>query len=286
MANQMVFKRYEFKYMMTEDQQHELLERMSEHMRADEHGKSTILSLYFDTPDWRLIRRSLEHPMYKEKLRLRSYGKAGDDTKVFVELKKKYDSVVYKRRISMKAKDAYGYLLDGKETPDSQIKREIDYALDFYDDLKPRMLLTYDREAYYDKQDHEFRITFDRNILWRTEKVTLYDEIGGNPLLKEDQVLMEVKVGGAMPLWFSHILADMKLYKTKFTKYGTAYETMLKMNKMTEKNLEEKTDDFKHIISGNIRHRSVGTGNFRISGMYRRRSGDRRISGGSVRVSK
>lgn len=282
MADQMVFKRYEFKYMMTEEQQHKLVQEMSAHMEADPHGRSTILSLYFDTPDYRLIRRSLEHPVYKEKLRLRSYGVADADTNVFVELKKKYDSVVYKRRISMKASEAEEYLLNGGEIGECQIKREIDYAMDFYRELRPMMLLSYEREAFYAKDDHEFRITFDRNILWRTENVNLHDRVYGSPLLKKNQVLMEVKVGGAMPLWFCKILTANKLYKTKFTKYGTAYETMLSMKKM-----EGDTNEYRKFIPGNIQHRhGINTGGIAVPDLHSRVARNRRVSGGRVRISK
>ena len=167
MKDQMIFKRYEIKYMISTEQLAIIKEAFREHMVADVHGKSTICSLYYDTPDFRLIRRSMEKPVYKEKLRVRSYGVAGPDTPVFVELKKKYKSVVYKRRISLPEKDATEYLSTGKSKTPSQITNEIDYTLKFYESIEPSMLLSYDREAYYGKDDHEFRVTYDSNVLWR-----------------------------------------------------------------------------------------------------------------------
>ena len=226
MANQTIFKRYEIKYMLDTNQLSMLKNEMKNYMIADEHGKSTICSLYFDTPQYLLIRRSMDHPMYKEKLRLRSYGVADKDTTVFVELKKKYDSVVYKRRVAMTEAEACDYLLNHRQVMDTQITREIDYCMDMYKGIAPAMLLTYEREAYYAKDDHEFRVTFDQNILWRDYDLNLCSGIYGNPILKENQVLMEVKTAGAIPMWMVRFLRDNGIYKTSFSKYGTAYRTL------------------------------------------------------------
>ena len=226
MAEQMIFKRYEVKYMLTKEQFETVVKKMSDHMVPDEWGNSTILSLYFDTPDYLLARRSAEHPEYKEKLRLRSYGVAKGDTKVFIELKKKYDGVVYKRRIGMKETEAMDYLLRDRKVLNNQIEAEIDHTKERYKGIKPRGLLSYEREAFYAKDDHEFRVTFDRNILWREDNVNLTSGVYGESLLKDGQVLMEVKAGGAIPLWFVNILSEEKLYKTSFSKYGTAYKTI------------------------------------------------------------
>lgn len=227
MSEQMTFKRYEIKYMITKAQMSLIQKAMAEHMIADEHGRNTLCSLYFDTPDYLLVRRSLEHPLYKEKLRVRSYGLSDNSHPVFVELKKKYDSVVYKRRVCMSAAAAHDYLWNGKPVMDSQIIREIDYFLQMYEGIHPTVLLTYQREAYYAKDDHEFRITFDNNILWRDYDLNLDSGIYGEPLLRKDQILMEVKVAGAFPLWFVKILSENHIYKTNFSKYGTAYTTIL-----------------------------------------------------------
>lgn len=223
MKDQMIFKRYEMKYMLNRMQFEELKEEMEQYMIADEHGKSTICSLYFDTPTFLLIRRSLEKPVYKEKLRLRSYGVADADTIVFVELKKKYDSVVYKRRVGMTEWDAERYLLQHEQVMDTQITREIDYCMTNYEKLAPSILLSYEREAYFGKGDHDFRVTFDQNILWRDYDLSLCKGIYGRPLLSEDQVLMEVKTAGGIPMWMVKFMSERNIYKTSFSKYGMAY---------------------------------------------------------------
>ncbi len=228
MADQMIFKRTEIKYMLTRQQQALILAAMEEHMVPDEYGRSTICSLYLDTPNHLLIRRSLEHPIYKEKLRVRSYGLAQPDSKVFVELKKKYEDIVYKRRIGMTETQARQYIRTGITDRDSQITREISYCLHHYEGIAPSVLLTYEREAFYDPNNHDFRMTFDDNILWRTDHLNLTDGIFGRPLLAPDQVLMEVKAAEAIPLWLVRILSANHIYKTNFSKYGMAYMTMLR----------------------------------------------------------
>lgn len=230
MSEQMIFKRYEIKYMLNTQQFELLKEEMKEHMIADVHGRSTNCSLYFDTPQFLLIRRSMDHPMYKEKLRIRSYGVAQKDSLVFVELKKKYDSVTYKRRIGMREEDMERYLIKGEKVLDTQISREIDYCMEHYDNLKPVVLLSYEREAYYAKDDHEFRITFDQNILWRDYDLSLCKGVYGQPLLQPGQVLMEVKVGEAFPRWMADFLTRNKIFKTSFSKYANAYREMYDKN--------------------------------------------------------
>ena len=231
MRDQMIFKRYEMKYMISSKQLALIKEEFKKHMMPDIHGKNTICSLYYDTPDFRLIRRSLEKPVYKEKLRVRSYGVANSDTLVFVELKKKYKSVVYKRRVGLSEKDAAHYLKT-KEIPiQNQITREIDYAMDYYQPLAPAMLLTYDREAFYAKDNPEFRVTFDTNVLWRDYDLSLSNGIYGQPILEPDQVLMEVKTADSIPLWMVTLLSENHIYKTSFSKYGTAYLTVCQQKK-------------------------------------------------------
>lgn len=227
-ADQMIFKRHEVKYKITTEQLALIKEEFEKHMIADEHGESTICSLYFDTPSFQLIRRSIEHPVYKEKLRLRSYGVANADTKVFVELKKKYKKVVYKRRVTLREQDAMRYLLTGEIDKRTQITDEIDYFKQFYPGIAPAMLLMYKREAYYAKDDREFRVTFDRDVLWRDYDLTLDKGIYGTPVLEPNQILMEVKTKDAIPLWMTKILSDNHIYKTSFSKYGTAYQTKLR----------------------------------------------------------
>lgn len=227
MADQAVFKRYELKYMLTIAQKEALLQVMAPYMALDKYGRTVIRNIYFDTDNYRLIRRSIEKPMYKEKLRIRSYRKAEKKDKVFVELKKKYDGVVYKRRISMPQQQAMDWICSGIDAPDSQIGREIEYFRNYYTGLRPAVYLSYEREAYYCKDGGDFRVTLDDHIYARQDRLSLEEEADGQELLPEGMVLMEVKTSGAIPLWMAKYLSENKIFKTSFSKYGTAYQTMI-----------------------------------------------------------
>ena len=223
MGAQTVFRRYEIKYRLTRAQQARVIAAIEPYMQADCYGVHTIRNVYFDTPNHRLIRRSLEKPLYKEKLRIRSYTTATEDTPVFVELKKKYKGVVYKRRVSLPYAEAMAFLCDRQSVGDSQILREIEYVLDYYGCLQPRMFLSYNRLAFYGLSDPHLRLTFDTDICWREDRLCLTEPPDGRQLVDNDTVLMEIKTAGALPLWLATILNEEKIYKSSFSKYGTAY---------------------------------------------------------------
>lgn len=228
MAYQTVFKRYELKYMLTLEQKARILEAMGPYMELDKYGRTTIRNLYFDTDNYRLIRHSIEKPAYKEKLRLRSYEKVGPDSAVLVELKKKFDSVVYKRRVSLPEERAMDWVTGGiRCTEKTQIADEIDYFLGYYETLRPVVFLSYEREAYFCKDGSDFRVTFDDHILCRQEELSLESDVWGTPLLEDGKVLMELKCAGGIPLWMAHVLSREHIYKTSFSKYGTAYQTLI-----------------------------------------------------------
>ena len=228
MAVQTVFRRYELKYLLTMAQKETVLKAMQPYMTLDKYGRTTIRNLYYDTDSYLLIRRSIEKPAYKEKLRIRSYSQTDDNSTVFVELKKKYKHVVYKRRISLPYTDATAWLSREKH-PDkcTQIANEIDYFMELYGTLHPTVFLSYEREAYYANDGSDFRVTFDDNILCRQDDLSLASDAYGTPILPEGKVLMEIKCSGGIPLWMTHVLSEEKIYKTSFSKYGTAYGTLI-----------------------------------------------------------
>lgn len=228
MAYQTVFQRYELKYMLTLEQKERILQAMMPYMALDPYGRVTIRNIYFDTDDYRLIRRSIEKPVYKEKLRIRSYVEASPDSTVFVELKKKYEKVVYKRRLPLHTTDAMQWVCREESCPvNTQISSEIDYFIDFYGKLRPAVFLSYEREAYYDKGGGDFRVTFDDSVLCRQENVSLCASVYGTPLLDDGKILMELKCSGGIPLWMAKVLSREHIYKTSFSKYGTAYEKLI-----------------------------------------------------------
>ena len=229
MNEQMTFERYELKYMLTKAQRRALVKAMEGHLALDQYGHSTIRNIYFDTDSFRLVRRSIEKPLYKEKLRVRAYQEAEDDSLIFVELKKKFNSVVYKRRVMLPHRTAMDALIHHEPLPiQSQIGREIAAFREFYGpELMPAMLLTYEREAYYPVDGTDFRLTLDENILWRTFDMDLGAPVGGQSVLTPDTVLMEVKTPGGIPLWMTRFLSENRIYQTSFSKYGSAYQQWL-----------------------------------------------------------
>lgn len=224
MENQMVFQRYELKYLLTLPQQEAVLRAMAPHVTQDFHSHSSIRNLYLDTPDFRLIRRSLEKPVYKEKLRIRCYGRSAPADPVFVELKKKYRSVVYKRRLILPQSDALRCIDGTLPWPKTQIGGEIAYAAGFYSGLRPALFLSYERDAFHGVEDVQFRITFDSQIRFRLNSLTLCSGTGGISILPPDRVLMELKTCGSLPLWMVRVLSSQGLFKTSFSKYGAAYQ--------------------------------------------------------------
>lgn len=229
MDYQNVFQRYELKYLLTRKQAQELKEWMADRMQIDDYGPTTIRNIYLDTDDFRLIRASLDRPVYKEKIRLRSYRYAKDTDEVFVELKKKYEGVVYKRRIEAPNYLAMDWLLAGGEAPEnSQIAREITYSRDFYKELKPKVFLSYEREAYIPKDGSDLRITFDTSILGRDKDITFSGAVYGQPIIGDEQVLMEIKIPGVMPLWLSRYLSRNYIWKCTFSKYGEYYKNYVR----------------------------------------------------------
>ena len=231
-----VFKRYELKYILTSKQKELLLLAMDGHMRLDDYGKTTIRNIYYDTQDMRLIRNSLDKPDYKEKLRVRSYRQVRERDDVFVEIKKKYDGIVYKRRLALPECEASAWLSGQIPKPvSSQIANEIDYMLSYYKDLSPACFLSYEREAYFDIEGGDLRITTDSNILARNRNMSLRNAVGGNRILPQGLTVLEVKTSGALPLWLVEFFSENNIYKDTFSKYGTYYQEYLfdEINKNT-----------------------------------------------------
>lgn len=232
MAYQATFKRYELKYLLNPKQKQAILRAMEPYMKLDDYGRTTIRNIYYDTDSYRLIRRSLEKPVYKEKLRIRSYRTAGPEDAVFVELKKKYNSVVYKRRLTLPEQEAEEVFSHDLPLPvHSQIASEIDYFRDYYEHLHPTVFLSYEREAFYALDGSDFRVTFDENILYRTYDLSLESEAYGTPLLQDNLTVMEIKTSGGFPLWMTHELNRIGAHRTPFSKYGLAYQDMLRKEK-------------------------------------------------------
>lgn len=219
-----VMKRREIKYILNESQCQYIKKSLEGHMLLDQFGLCSIASLYYDTPNKRLIRASIEKQKFKEKIRLRSYGLATDDSNIFLELKRKAEGIVYKRRVTTTMSKVEKFF--NKETDDiaeGQIAKEIVYFRNYYENLVPSCLIIYDREAYYEP-DGDLRLTIDYNLRYRVQDLNLKTSMEGTSLLPKGYAILEIKVQDAIPLWLTKILDEGKIYKGSFSKYGEAFK--------------------------------------------------------------
>ena len=218
-----VMKRYEMKFILNKDQLDYLKNALKGHMVVDQYGKTPIASIYYDTPDYRLIRASIEKPAYKEKLRLRSYGLVERGEPVYLEIKRKCEGVVYKRRIETSESDVYSFLsYESDDLCEGQIAKEMVYFRNLYKRLEPKIMIAYDRTSYKEIAG-DIRLTIDENPRYRTYDLNLHTSMDGEPLLEFGEAILEIKVQQEMPLWLASILSEGKIYKTSFSKVGTAY---------------------------------------------------------------
>ena len=228
MATLYTFKRKENKYLITPDQQELLLERIGNRLTVDPYGDKTVCNIYLDTPDFHLIRTSIEATEedrpYKEKIRLRAYRLPEPSSEVFLELKKKYKGIVYKRRLSAPMEIMESCLKEGRLPEDSQIARELDWTMRRYGWPRPKIMIFYERAGYFGAEDPLLRITLDRNSRYRMDDLSFDYGSGGRLILGCDTRILEIKAAYAYPLWLAEALDDLKIRKTTFSKAATAYK--------------------------------------------------------------
>jgi len=226
--NEFTFARAEVKYRIPGEKLDAFMQAIEPYMQMDQYGIETVCNVYYDTDDNLLISRSLDKPVYKEKIRLRSYGVPTADSVVFAEMKKKSEKIVYKRRAMMTLAEAEEFLNNGvmpADNPQMQIIREMDYFMKFYQPT-PKLFLAYERAAFFGKEDSEFRMTLDWDIRYRTNHLSLSYGAEGTPLETEETGLLEVKAGDAIPLWLVRVMNGMQIYPSSFSKYGRIYTVM------------------------------------------------------------
>lgn len=222
------FRRKENKYLITPEQQNSLLSIIEDHLTDDPYGESTVCNIYLDTPSHFLIAESIdvteEGRPYKEKLRIRSYGIPDEESEIFLELKKKYKGIVYKRRILTSPAKLESYLKGGPQPEDSQIMREIDFAMKRYGWPKPAMMIFYERKGYFGREDQSLRITVDRNTRYRTDDLSYEYGSGGRLLFKDDTRILEIKAVNAYPMWLAQALNSLGIRKQTFSKAAAAFK--------------------------------------------------------------
>lgn len=217
------FERVEDKYELSQSEYLSFLEAIQAHVHPDIYHKYTVHSVYFDNDHYQLAVNSLQKPEYKCKVRLRTYQDPDADTMCFLELKKKYNDIVYKTRFYMEVASAYQYLYQNKMPKNpNNIMRELDYVFHFYK-LKDFCYVQYDRECYAANEDMDVRITFDTNIRYRLDDISLSRNGSETNLTEENVYMLEIKCKDRYPMWLVQILSKMKLYKKSFSKCGSIY---------------------------------------------------------------
>lgn len=232
-----VMKRYEMKYVLNKEQLDYLKSALMGHMIVDQYGKTSIASIYYDTPDYHLIRTSIEKPTFKEKIRLRAYGVVERGEPVYLEIKRKCEGVVYKRRVETSEKSVAHFLSREEESIcEGQIAKELSYFRDYYRNLEPKIMIAYDRTSYKEIEG-DIRLTIDENPRYRTYDLNLHTSMDGQPLLPLGSAILEIKVQQQMPLWLTAILSKGKIYQSSFSKVGEAYQRCMKpLYSKTERN--------------------------------------------------
>lgn len=233
-----VFDRVEKKCLISPEQKKKLLKTIKKYMKQDGYYKSEVINLYFDNDNYDLIIQSMDRPEFKEKLRARSYG--GYD-RVFIEIKTKIkgqdNNIGYKRRVMITHQD-FDEFINHKVTlaelsqrsiennNDLQIAKEADYLMNHFD-LKPKILITYNRESY--KGEGNLRITFDENLKYRDKNLSLVKGKRDKIYFKDKpSTIMEIKAHGVIPLWLAKIMSAEKIYPQQFSKIGKVYERLRK----------------------------------------------------------
>lgn len=217
-----IFQRVEEKYFMDKKTKDLFFKNIKKYIDKDKYYESEILSIYFDNDNKDIVRRSLDKPIYKDKIRLRSYGRPNLDSNVFLEIKNKYQGLTGKRRIMLTLGEFYDYFYNNK-MKNTQIMKEIDYLFKYYD-LKPNCFVSYDRLSYKGKDDVDLRITVDSNLKGRTNDLKLEDGNYGDKYFDEDIYIMEIKTLNSMPLWLTKELSELKIFPISFSKYGEIYK--------------------------------------------------------------
>ncbi len=230
-----IFERKEKKFLIEQKKLEAFLSEIHSHLTPDERGITQVSSLYYDTPENTLISRSLEKPTYKEKLRVRAYGDVTRDSVVFVELKKKFKGIVYKRRFACSLSDAYLFMEGNDVKPISletgastaSLNRnlmEVKACRDRYFGLTPKMLIVTNRLALYSNDDSDVRMTIDFEPRFDNENLKLEGHAKHKKLIDDCMCILEIKCANALPLWMISALSKMQIHSQSFSKYGHAFK--------------------------------------------------------------
>lgn len=236
---QEVFKRHELKFLLSRKEHDSLRKAILPYMDYDKYGNSegeyNIVSLYYESFDKRIYYETVNKLRFRQKLRLRVYDNATLSSPSFIELKQKFKNVVNKRRTLIPLEDAYNILsepynrdvIHHKYASNPQILKEALHFKEFYN-LEPSIVVSYDRQAFSGIAENEkdLRVTFDYNLMCRSEDLELENGPEGFHFVDTDTVILEVKVSNSVPFWLARILSDFNFTKQGFSKFCTSIDLL------------------------------------------------------------
>jgi len=230
--------RYEFKYLITEDQADYIREVVRTFADADAYGDNgvyDVTSLYYDTWDWRLALQTVEGIRNRYKMRIRTYGFT-DDMPVFVEIKGRVGTSICKSRALIPREHWSLLSLNQPPPPEGFTALKESHQSDYDSfrnlmdvlDLRPRLWVSYQREAYGSRYGDGARLTFDRHLKVQAPDLDRPDV----PVdceyqmvnLDGPQTILELKFNNAFPSWMRTIVNQCELRRTACSKYVQGVE--------------------------------------------------------------
>lgn len=234
-----VFKRYELKYLLHWDAYIAFRERLLPYMQYDTYGnadgKYNIISLYYESEEKDIYYETMNKLPFRQKLRLRVYDQADLSSPSFIEVKQKFKNVVNKRRTVIPLNEAYSILskpydeqlIEQVESSNPQILKEALHFKNLYE-LKPATIVSYDRQALSGVLENEsdLRVTFDYNLMCRTDDLRLENGPEGMYFLDREMVILEVKVSNSVPFWLARLLSEFNFTQQGFSKFCTSIDLL------------------------------------------------------------
>lgn len=214
------------------------LDKYSEMMK-DKHY--TVRSIYFDTPDYDYYFEKIEGIKHRKKFRIRGYNELTPDSKVFFEIKRKYEIPIFKNRAVTSYDNVCKLFMNQSVEKCISNSEKFPHAVDnvkrffyhFYSDsLRPVILVIYEREAYLGLIDEKIRVTFDKNL--RSVAFPTIDELYSESRARvalKDQFILEVKFNDYFPSWMKPIIGILGLKRESASKYCISIDTHNFLNK-------------------------------------------------------
>ncbi len=252
--------RYEYKYIVPNSKMKQLREMILPFVDVDDFAEAagdnqyTVRSIYFDTPRYDFYFEKVEGIKNRKKVRLRGYDLEHEDNTVFLEIKRKYNIPILKYRAPVTFKDAQemfrekninGQILFGDTFPKGAENSKRFFYQVFSKNLRPVVLIVYEREAYLSKFDSTVRITFDKNLRSKAYPSIkeLYDEDKIKAALA-DHFILEVKFNRSFPGWLNPIVSRFGLKRQSASKYCISMDSNNIVNSLTKSKIYTRSQWF------------------------------------------